>query len=54
MPDDRSQTSPASSSQSDPQIIRKDRDREPPPQPSVGNGDTPLILDKPRGLGEEK
>jgi hypothetical protein len=38
---------------SDPPLVRKDGDREPPQDPSVGTGVTPIVNGTPRGPGGE-
>jgi len=42
------------SPQPEPQILRKDRSRDPVPDVNVGSGDNSAILDKTRDLGEDE
>jgi hypothetical protein len=42
-------TIPPRSTPSEPQLVRKDGDREPPQDPNVGSGVTPVVIGNPRG-----
>jgi hypothetical protein len=40
---------PAHATPSEPPLVRKKGDREPPPEPRVGSGVTPVVNGTPRG-----